>query len=211
MHDLLVRRLRHLKVNPVVIAIMLADTILWSAWNLTGPIFAVFMLTQIKGGTVEAAATGYSIYLIGRVIFELLSAKFLMGKSDTTKFIVTVVGMVSITIAYIGFAYSPSVFSVFFFYFVLGGGIGFATPAKSSLFATHLDHKKEATECGVTDAVAYVAMAGTTILGGVISTQWGFTALFLIAAAFNLAGVIPYLRFIPSSRRINLFGSSAER
>lgn len=211
MHDLLVRRLRHLHVNPVVKAYIIGDTLLWSAWNLSGPIFAVYMITQIKGGTIEAAATGYSIYLLGRITFELICARYLIKKSDSIKFIVTVLGMFAMSIAYIGFAYSATVASVFFFYFILGSGVGFASPAKNSLFATHLDKHKEATEWGVTDVVAFVAMATTTIIGGIISTEFGFTTLFLLAAAMNLTGTIPYLQFIPKARRISFFAAASER
>ena len=100
----------HLRVSPIVKAYILADTLLWSAWSLTTPIFAIFVVTRISGGNIEVAATGYSIYLISRVIFELLSARYLSKKSDRAKFKITVTGMFCMSSAYMGFAFSHTVF-----------------------------------------------------------------------------------------------------
>lgn len=204
MQSSLIRKLSHLRVNPVVKAYVIADTLLWSAWNLTTPIFAIFVVTKVIGGNIETAATGYSVYLISRVIFELLSARYLAHKSDKKKFAITVTGMLCMSSAYIGFAYSQTVFEIFLFYAMAGMGLGIATPAKNVLFASHLDKNREATEWGVTDAIEFVCMAIATMIGGIVAHWLGFTTLFLLAAIVNLVGTLPYLRFMPRGKEIEL-------
>ena len=106
--------------------------------------------------------------------------------------------------AYMGFAFSHTVFEMFLFYAMAGMGLGIATPAKSTLFATHLDKHKEATEWGVTDAIGFICMAISTMIGGMVANWFGFTTLFLVAAAVNLLGIVPYLKFMPRGKEIQL-------
>ena len=160
------------------------------------PIFGIFIVTNIAGATIQSAAAGYSIYLINRVIFEIISGRVLRGSSDRKKFTITILGMACLSIAYVGFSFSQNIIAVFSFYALLGLGLGIASPAKNSLFAIHLDKNKEATEWSLADAVSFICMALATALGGFIATQYGFSPLFLIAAIVNLLGMIPYILYL---------------
>ncbi len=204
MQRLLVRELSNFRVNPVIKAYIIADTILWSSWNLFNPILAIFILSQVRGGSIETAASAYSTHLISRVIFELISARYLINTSEKKKFQIAIIGMLFLSIAYIGFALSTSVMDVILCYVISGFGIGIATPAKSALFATHLDKHREATEWGITDAVAFICIAAATTLGGIIAKVYGFPTLFLIASVLNVLGTLPYIQFLPLGRRMFL-------
>ena len=186
----------HFSINPVVKTYIVSEAFLWSAWDFVMPIFGIFIVTNIAGATIQTAATGYSIYLVNRVIFEIISGRILRGSSDRKKFIITIFGMACLTIAYVGFAFSHNIIAIFAFYSLLGFGLGVASPAKNSLFSIHLDKNKEATEWSLADAVSFICMALATSLGGFIATQYGFSALFLIASIINLLGMIPYLLYL---------------
>lgn len=183
----------HFQINPIVKAFIISEAFLWSSWNFVTPIFAVFVINSIDGGNVQIAGMGFSVYLISRVIFELVSGKYLAHSTDRKKFIVTIFGMVMISAAYLGFAFADSIMSLFIFYGVAGFGLGIASPAKNSVFSIHLDKNKEATEWGIADAVTFIGMALAAAVGGFIAQQYGFSSLFFIAAALNLVGTIPYL------------------
>jgi len=49
------------------------------------PIFAIFVVNSIKGGNIQIAASAYSVCLIARVVFEIISGKYLKNKSDRNK------------------------------------------------------------------------------------------------------------------------------
>lgn len=183
----------HFHLNPIIKAYIISEAFLWSAWDFVMPIFAVFIVTTIPGGNVQLAAIGYSTYLITRVILELISGKILAGSKDRQKLLMSICGMTCLTIAYIGFAFSSTISSIFFFYFMLGAGLGIAAPAKNTLFAIHLDKNKESTEWSLTDAISFICMALATALGGFIASQYGFKVLFILAAIVNSISIIPYL------------------
>lgn len=189
------------QVNPVVKAFIISETFLWSSWNFVTPIFAIFAATKIPYGSVEIAAFAFSAHLIVRVIFELISGKILLGAKDSKKFMMTIAGILLLSLSYLGFSQANSVPPLFIFYGLAGMGLGIASPAKNSLFSMHLDKNKEATEWGIYDATVFMGMALSAALGGFIANAYGFSMLFLIAMIINLLGIIPYLLYLRSYPR----------
>lgn len=187
------RKPSHFQMNPIVKAYIVSEAFVWSAWNFITPIAAIFVVNNVAGGSIQAAAFGYSVYLVSRVIFELIIGRFLIGASDKKKFTYTVVGLFILTIAYLGFAFTSILIMLYIFYFLLGLGIGIAAPAKNSLFSIHLDKNKEATEWSLTDAATFLSDALAIIIGGFIATSFGFKPLFILASCINFIGIVPYL------------------
>ena len=189
------KRPSHFHINPLVKAFIISECFLWSAWNFIIPIFAIFALKDIVGGKIELAASGYSIHLVFRVIFELIVGRYLTRSSDSKKLKIAILGILTITVAYIGFIFTNTIFLFFFFYAVAGGGFGIVSPAKNTLFSTHLDKDKESMEWGVSDATAFIAIAMAAALGGFIAGQYGFRVLFILSAIVNTISIIPYVLY----------------
>ena len=185
----------HFRVNSIVEAFIVSETFIWSAWNFVTPIFAIFVISSIKGGNIQIAASAYSVHLIARVIFEIISGKHLGNKSDSHKLSLAILGIILMSIAYVGFAFSHSVFLLFAFYILVGIGMGVASPAKYSLFTEHIDKNKATMEWSLYDTAILIGIASATALGGFIASLYGFTFLFILASVINLLGTIPYLFF----------------
>ena len=186
----------HFQVNPVVKAFIVSESFLWSAYNFIVPIFAIFVVNSVKGGNIQIAASAFSFFLMARVLAELIICRYLSKTNERMKFLITILGIVVISVSYLGFAFANTIVTLFLFYGVTGIGLGIASPAKNSLFSTHLDKNKEPTEWGIYDAVTFFSMALAGVLGGFIASAYGFPALFILAGIVNLIGIIPYLLYI---------------
>ena len=182
----------HFKLTNIVEAFIISETFLWSAWNFVTPIFAIFVVNSIKGGNIQTAASAYSVCLIARVIFEIITGKYLSNKTDDNRLRLTILGMIVMSFAYLGFAFSHTIPLLFLFYILIGIGFGIASPAKYSLFSEHIDKEKATTEWSLYDAVTLIGIALATALGGFIASIYGFTFLFILAGIVNLLGVVPY-------------------
>lgn len=189
------RKPSHFHMNPVVKAFIVSEMFLWSAWNAIVPIFAIFAATKIPGGNTEVAAGSFSTYLIVRVIFELISGRYLSKSSDIQKFTTTILGIILMSAGYVGFALAQNVSSLFIFYGVIGMGLGIASPAKNSLFSSHLDKDKEVTEWSIYDGFVFMGMAMAATIGGFVANRYGFAFLFYLVAITNLLSVIPYILY----------------
>lgn len=188
----------HFHINPIVKAFIISETFIWSSWNFFIPIFAIFVVRNISGGNLEIAASVYSAHLIARVIFELISAK-LLSKDEKQKITISIVGLSFLSLSYVGLALSNSIFQLFVFYIIAGFGFGIASPAKNSLFSSHLDKNRESTEWSFYDAITFIAIALATAFGGFIATGYGFKFLFFLSAIVNILGIIPYLLYLRKS------------
>ena len=186
----------HFQVNPIVKAFIVSESFLWSSYNFIVPIFAIFVVNSVKGGNIQIAASAFSFFLITRVLAELIICRYLSKTNERMKFLITVLGIVVISVSYLGFAFANTITSLFLFYGITGIGLGIASPAKNSLFSTHLDKNKEPTEWGIYDAVTFFSMALAGVLGGFIASAYGFPFLFILASIVNLLSVIPYLLYI---------------
>jgi MFS family permease len=183
----------HFKLNKIVEAFIISETFLWSAWNFVTPIFAIFVVNSIKGGNIQTSAFAYSVCLIARVIFEIITGRYLNNRTDENRLRLTILGMGIMSVAYMGFAFSHTIPLLFLFYILIGIGFGIASPAKYSLFSEHIDKDKATTEWSLYDAVTLIGIASATALGGFIASIYGFTFLFVLASVVNLLGVVPYL------------------
>lgn len=182
-------------VNGVVKAFIISEIFLWSSWNAVTPIFAIFAASKIPGGNTEIAAASFSTYLIVRVIFELISGRYLSKSNDMQKFIVSIIGIILISVGYVGFALTKNVSSLFVYYGIIGVGLGIASPAKNCLFSSHLDKNKEVAEWSMYDGLVFMGMAMSAAIGGFVANRYGFTFLFYLVAITNLLSIIPYILY----------------
>jgi len=189
-----------IKANPYVKVFILSEVFLWSAWNLVIPIFSVFIVNTIKGGSIEKAAYGFSIYLLTRVLTELFSGKYFAKLSDTKKIHAIIVGNCVISLAFLFFAFTANILWIFIFYAFLGLGMGFAAPLKFSLFSRHLDLNKESSEWSVYDGLTFIGMAASASIGGYLAANFGFKTLFILSAIVNIFSSLPYIWYLKKGR-----------
>lgn len=190
------------QVNPLIKAFIISETFIWSAWNFVIPIFAVFATTRVTGGGIELAASSYSIYLVSRVIFEVVVGRYLERENIFKKFIATIIGLLAISLSYIGFAYTTEILFVYVFFSLAGIGFGISSPPKFSIFSTHLDKNKETSEWALYDASVFLFMALSATIGGFVAAKYGFSILFLLSSVVNALGILPYLIYIQKEKAV---------
>lgn len=187
--------------NIFVKVFILSEGLLYTASNLTFPLFALFVTTTIKEVNIQIAASTISLHFMSRVLTELLISKYSAKFSEHKKVITIISGMILVCLGYLGFAFSSSIDMIYLFWALTGFGWGIATPTKMSIFSTHLDKSIATFEWSLTDATNLTLIAVATAIGGAIASVHGFRTLFIIASAINFLAILPflyYLKHIPS-------------
>lgn len=182
----------HFTINYFVKMYITAESLLWSAWSFINPVFGIFVIQKIPGAGIQDVAFAQSLYLVTRVICELISGRFLLKANDKRKLMTSIIGVVIVAVGFMGFVFTTSLPALYVFNFFTALGMGISTPAKNALFSLHLDKNKEATEYGISDSLTYLCMALATALGGFIVVGYGYSTLFIIASLVTLIGIIPY-------------------
>ncbi len=182
-------------VNKLVRTFIISETLLWSGWNFIYPIIALFIVERIKGAGVETVATAFSVYLITRVVAELVSGRSVGKSALKAKVWTVIIGQIVLSFAYLGFIFASNVSTLFVVYALIGIGLGSSMPAKLGIFSTHLDKNKESKEWSYYNATSLLGMAVSGIIAGIIAQDFGFDVVFVVASFINLLGVIPYFFF----------------
>lgn len=179
-------------MNPIVVAFIFSEAFFWSAWNFISPIMSVFVVSTLPDGNVRTAAFGFTLYLLVRVISELVVTNYVKFPSDRKRMVTDVTGMAILTCSYLMIAFFPSLITFYVFFIVAGMSFAISSPAKLSMFSLNLGRAQATRTWGIYHAVTFTGMGLATAIGGVIAEQFGFKTLFIIASIFNLIGIIPY-------------------
>lgn len=197
-------------VNRVVKVIVVADFFYNSAFASFGPVFAIFITSQIAGGSAKVAGFATAIYWIVKSICQLPIARFL-DKTDGERddFLALFLGYFLsslVPLAYI-FATEPK------HLYIIQGFYGFimawTVPAWYSIFTRHVDKWRISFEWSL-DSVFSVGIAASisAALGGYIADRFGFAILMVLAStlsvfsSFLLLGLVNHLSPRRKERRV---------
>lgn len=187
----LVREYFLLDMNTVIRFMIISDLVWGSAAGLLGPIFAIFILEFIDGGSAAVAGAAAAIYLITKSILQIPAASFIdriRGEKDDfwVMFIFSLVGAL-LPISYL-FINTPA--ELFFVQFLLGACIAFTFPSYMAIFTRHIDKHREGTEWGVYFTMIDLGSAITASLGGILAEIIGFHNLIVVVVCFSIVGVL---------------------
>lgn len=180
------------KLNPIVAAFIFSEAFFWSAWNFITPILSVYVVTTLPEGNVRNAAFGFTLYMLVRVISELVITNYIVFPSDRKRMIADVTGMALLSFSYLVIAFLPTLLTFYIFFIIAGISFAIASPAKLAMFSLNLGRAQASKTWGIYHAVTFTGMGIATALGGVIAETFGFKTLFITASFINLIGILPY-------------------
>jgi len=173
----------------------MSDFLLNAGWGLLGPIFAIFLTEQIRGGDVKLAGFCAGVYWIVKSICQPFIAHHLdknHGEVDDFYFLVSGYFLVAfVPIGYI-FAFLP--WHVLGLQVIYALGMACAVPTWAGIFTRHIDKGRENFEWSLESTSLGFAAGITGTLGGLIASFIGFKPLLVAVSLFTLAsGLVLFL------------------
>jgi len=179
-----------LKLNKIIKYLILSDLIFYTGWGLITPIFAIFIIGNIQGGTILVAGIASSIYWILKSGLRVPIGIFLdnhRGEKDDYFFLV--VGLLIAALIPFGYIFSKLPWHIYVLQTVYAVGMAMSLSGWSAIFTRHIDKGKEATEWGL-DATSYgIGIGISAAIGGWAVTQFGFNPVFIAVGVMGLIGV----------------------
>lgn len=184
-----------IKVNKVIITLIKADLVFLSAFGLTTPIFAVFILDQIKGGDVKMVGFAAAIYWILKSLFQIPISRFLdKERGEKDDLYCLVIGFLVAAIVPFGYIFSSFPWHIYVLQVIYGIGMAMYIPSWCAIFTRHIDKGKEAFEWSLNSSSLGFGIGITGAVGGILASQFGFNLLFVVVGIFAiLGGLIPLL------------------
>lgn len=180
-----------IKLNKVAKYLILSDLVFYTGWGLISPIFAIFILNSIAGGSAFVAGMASAVHLIVR---SLLRVPFGMAvdRSKTHKraYWFMVLGLLVSALIPFLYAISKTPFHIYILQAILGASLAMSTAAWTGIFTKYMDKGKESTEWGI-DAVAVGLGPGiAAAVGGILVTYFSYSLVFVTVGVIGLMGVL---------------------
>lgn len=195
------RLLDGVKINPVIRALVVSDIIFLSAFGLLSPIFAVFLLENIQGGSAEVVGFAVMIGLLSRAVFQIPVAIFIDRRTgERDDFWINFVGSVGMSLIPLAYLFASLPIHIYFIKAVFGFFNALALPSWKAIFTRHIDRHREGLEWAIYNTTTDLGLAFTAAIGGVVAVTLGFRALFIFVSLFSLLGILLLLKIYPLMR-----------
>ncbi len=174
-------------INKVIKILILSDFTLISGIGFISPIFAIFLTSQIQGGSVKVAGYAAAIYWVIVSLVVIPFGRYLdknHGEKDDLWFII--IGNSLAALAVFGYLFSRLPWHIYLLQAIYAFGMGMNIPGYTAIFTRHIDKGREAFDWSVRSALAGIGAGTTGALGGIIAQRFGFDALFVGVSIFIL-------------------------
>lgn len=198
------------EISKVVRVLVFTDFFYNSALGFFGPVFAIFIIGQIHGGSASVAGLAASVYWITKSIFQLPIARFLdRTDGEQDEFWALFFGYFFSGFVPLGYVFATEPWHIYILQGIFGFLMAWAVPAWYSIFTRHVDTWRISFEWSLDSVLAVgVATAVAAALGGYLADYLGFKVLFVlssavsVAASFSLLMLKPHLRPRQPQKRI---------
>lgn len=176
-------------MNKKLLLLILSDILILSSFGLIGPIFAIFIIENLEGGTIVAAGLSTTIFLVVKSTVQLPLSKYFIDKEKHKTRALLMGTFLIISVPFIYF-FAKTVYAIFVAQAIYGLGAALAYPAWFSLFTTYMDKRHKGFEYTLWSTGVGVGAAIAAFLGANIANAIGFKALFFVV------GFIAFLGFL---------------
>ena len=181
------------KVNRVIKYFVMADLMLFGGWGFVAPIFSIFIIDEIEGGTLVVVGMSSAVYWIARsVIQPFIANKLDKEEGDKDDLYILMLGLVLVGITAFAFTLVKGVLALYVVQAVHGVAMGMYSTPWSAIFSRHLDRHRQAFDWSIDKATVGITVAFTSFIGGWSASRFGFDVTFIAAGVLSLvaAGIV---------------------
>ena len=175
-------------VNKVIRTMVFVDFFYNSAFGSFAPVFAVFITSQIQGGSVEVVGFSIAVYWVIKSIFQLPIARFL-DKTDGERddFWAMFLGYFLSSFVPIAFIFVKTPTELYLVQGIHGFLMAWAVPSWYGIFTRHVDKWRISLEWSLQSVFSVgLSTALAAALGGLIIERFGFQYVFLAAGVISI-------------------------
>ena len=176
-----------IRINRVVKFLVLSDLLFIGSWSLIQPIFPIFIVQKIEGGSLIIVGLTAALYWLVKSSLQIPIANYLdKTEGEKDDFYALIVGLTLAGIAAFGFSLVEHIWQLFFAQFIYAIAMALYIPSWTGIFSRHLDEKRVYFDWSFDSAVVGFAAFVATFLSGFLAAWFGFVFVFLLVGASSL-------------------------
>jgi len=182
-------------MNKKIKLLTLLDVFSLYGMSLLAPIFAVFVVENIAGGSLKVVGIAIAINLLVANLFSLIMARYFdKTKGDADEYKYLLIGYTMIAILPVLYIWVSSVWQVYTIQFFSGLMVAVSYPAWRGLYARSVDKGREAFGWSFNSSANGLMAASAALVSGFIADAFGFNYVFIIAPIFGIPGIVALIR-----------------
>lgn len=186
----------NVKVGRVVKYFVISDFFLLAGWGLIDPVFSVFIIQRVVGGSLMVIGIAAAVYWIVRSVAQIPIANYLDSTpGEHGDFVALVGGLMLVGISAIAMCWVTRVWELYAIHALQAIAFAFYYASWPTIYSRHLDKNSISLDWSLDSSVSGIGAGVAGFLGGVIAGTLGYDVVFVGAgimafiAAFVLLAV----------------------
>ncbi len=177
------------KFNSVIRILTISDVITISGFGLISPIFAIFIVGSIEGGSIEVVGIAMTIFLLTKSLGQIPAGIIIDRiKGENDDFWAMFVGSLCYSLIPLLYIFISTPIQLYIVQFFYGLSVALTYPSWYAIFTRHIDHHREGIEWGVYNTLIDLGAAGAAAIGGFVASKFGFVPLFVVISMMSFIG-----------------------
>jgi len=173
-------------LNKIIKTLIVSDFLLHAGWGLIGPIFAIFIIQQIEGGTIVAIGFIVATYWFVKSAVQPFIAHFADIKKGEVDIKFLIYGLFFANLIPLGYIFTTQLWHIFLLEIIRGICMACVVPGWAGIFIRHIDKGWESLSWSINSTGIGFAAAFAAAFGGIIAAFLGFKAVFVLISVFGL-------------------------
>ena len=171
-------------MNVIIQSLIFANFIFETGFGLFGPVFAIFITEQIRGGGIEVVGYATGVYWILKSILQIPVGRYLdKKKGELDDFWALFVGYFIMGLVALLYVYALKPIHIYLLQALLSVGGALAIPPWYAMFMRHVDKRKEGFEWSINSSLSFgLGTGGAGAIGGFLAKNYGFDFIFIAGA-----------------------------
>ena len=178
-------------VNRVIRYLVISDFFINFAFGLLAPIFAIFILKNIEGGSLRVIGLAAACYWIARTLTTVPLSR-LMDRTDGERdeFYFVIVGTFIMSSLPLFYLLVSLPWHIYVIQLLLGIANSMAVPGWRILFTDHIDRGKTGFEWSLEDIAIGLSVGTSAYIGSILADKFCFQVVFIMLAIFGYISTI---------------------
>ncbi|MFA5013142.1 MAG: MFS transporter [Candidatus Paceibacterota bacterium] len=180
-----------MRVNRIVKYLILADLAFWGGWGFVTPVFSIFVVQNIIGGTALVVGIATAVYWITKSVLQYPAGLFLdHHKGDHDDYFFLVLGFLVASVIPFGYVLARYPWHIYVLDFFYGLAMAISVAGWRAIFTRNIDKGHEATEWSLDDAMLGLGTGISSFVTGYLVFKFGFAPSFIFAGLLGLISVV---------------------
>jgi predicted MFS family arabinose efflux permease len=180
-----------IKPNQLIIKVICASFFVYAGWGLMAPIFALYVMREIVGGSLGMVGLAVGLHWIVKSSVQPFLAyriDVVKGERDDMSFLLY--GAIIATIIPLLYIFVTQIWQVFLLEAIRGVGLALVVPPLDGIITRHVDKDWEAYTWSLHSTGIGFSAGLSAIFGGVIASFLGFKVLFILVAIISFISIV---------------------